>query len=367
MPVRTQRVAAYAVVVRDGHVLLSRLAPRVSRHELWTLPGGGLDHGEDPRDAVVREVSEETGLDVTIGPTARTFSLHLPDTWRKGRRVDAHSLRIVYDGWVPKDAPDPRVQEVDGSTVEAAWKPVADVLDGTVPTVALVKEALTTYRPHPQQRRGRLRAGAPRRPGAAHPDLAARLPQRLLDAARRRGRPRRAPARHRGPRAARGVRPGRRGGRRRHRARRAPARHRPRGSRRGLPRRPSRVRRHRARRRRAGRRRDRRHHRRRGLGERGRDRGRGATRSPTWCAPPSRPPAERPRAATGPLLGRALRLGGLGVAGELAVVEPADLLGDLVGRQRDDARLLRQLAGRRPAGTARTPRPRGGPGSGWWR
>ncbi len=152
MSARVQRVAAYAVVLRDDHVLLSRLAPRVSRHELWTLPGGGLDHGEDPRDAVVREVREETGLDVTVGTTARTFSLHLPDTWRKGRRVDAHSLRIVYDGWVPKDAPEPEVQEVDGSTVEAAWKPVAAVIDGTVPTVALVKEALNGYRAFPQQR-----------------------------------------------------------------------------------------------------------------------------------------------------------------------------------------------------------------------
>lgn len=149
---RVQRVAAYAVIVRDGQILLSRLAPRVSRNELWTLPGGGLDHGEDPRDAVVREVHEETGLAVTIGETARTYSLHLPDTWRRGRRVDAHSLRIVYDGWVPVDAPEPRVVEVDGSTIEAAWRPVASVLDGTVPVVAMVKEALGAYRPHRWQR-----------------------------------------------------------------------------------------------------------------------------------------------------------------------------------------------------------------------
>lgn len=145
-------MAAYAVIVRDGRILLSRLAPHVSREPLWTLPGGGLEHGEDPRDAVVREVHEETGLPVTIGDTARTFSLHLPDTWRKGRRVDAHSLRIVYDGWVPADCPEPRVVEVDGSTVEAAWQPIGDVLDGTVPTVSLVREALTAYRPHRLQR-----------------------------------------------------------------------------------------------------------------------------------------------------------------------------------------------------------------------
>ncbi len=149
---RVQRVAAYAVVVRDGQVLLSRLAPRVSRSELWTLPGGGLDHGEDPRDAVVREVREETGLDVTIGETARTYSLHLPDTWRRGRRVDAHSLRIVYDGWVPVDAPEPRVLEVDGSTVEAAWCSLDGVRDGSVPTVAMVREALDAYAPRRWQR-----------------------------------------------------------------------------------------------------------------------------------------------------------------------------------------------------------------------
>jgi 8-oxo-dGTP diphosphatase len=149
---RVQRVAAYAVVIRDGQILLSRLAPHVSREGLWTLPGGGLDHGEDPRDAVVREVHEETGLSLRIGDTAHTFSLHLPDTWRKGRRVDAHSLRIVYQGWVPPDSPPPRVLEVDGSTVEAAWLPLEGVLDGSVPTVALVKEALAAYRPHPMQR-----------------------------------------------------------------------------------------------------------------------------------------------------------------------------------------------------------------------
>jgi len=147
-----QRVAAYAVIIRDGQILLSRLAPHISRDGLWTLPGGGVEHGEDPRDAVVREVHEETSLEVRIGETAHTFSLHLPDTWRKGRRVDAHSLRIVYEGWVPPDSPPPRVLEVDGSTVEAAWQPLEGVLDGSVPTVALVKEALAAHRPHRLQR-----------------------------------------------------------------------------------------------------------------------------------------------------------------------------------------------------------------------
>ena len=143
---KVQRVAAYAVIIRDEQILLSRLAARLTSKELWTLPGGGLDHGEDPRDAVVREVHEETGLDASIGETANVYSFHQSDTWRHGRRADAHSLRIVYDGWVPVDSPDPHVVEVDGSTMEAAWKPLKEVLDGTVPTVGLVTEVLEKHR-----------------------------------------------------------------------------------------------------------------------------------------------------------------------------------------------------------------------------
>lgn len=147
-----QRVAAYAVVVRDGHLLLSRLAERVTSRELWTLPGGGVEHGEDPHDAVVREVQEETGLDVTVADRAHIYDLHQPEAWRRGRRVDAHAIRIVYEGWVAPDAPDPHTQEVDGSTAEAAWKPLVDVLDGTVPTVALVSQALADHAVHRRQR-----------------------------------------------------------------------------------------------------------------------------------------------------------------------------------------------------------------------
>lgn len=149
---RVQRLAAYAVIVRGDRILLSRLAERVTKHELWTLPGGGVDHGEDPRAAVVREIYEETGLRAEVGETAHVFSMHLSDTWRRGRRVDAHSVRLVYDGWVPADAPDPRVVEIDGSTADAAWQPIADVLDGTLPTVALVGEALAALQPERRQR-----------------------------------------------------------------------------------------------------------------------------------------------------------------------------------------------------------------------
>lgn len=153
---KRQRVAAYAVILRDEEILLSRLAPRISRHPLWTLPGGGLDHGEDPRSAVLREIVEETGLHAEIGEGARVYSMHNPKAAPaepgKGGRSDYHALRIVYEGWVAKDAPEPHVVEVGGSTVEAAWHPLAGVLDGTVPATNLVQEALADHVRHRLQR-----------------------------------------------------------------------------------------------------------------------------------------------------------------------------------------------------------------------
>ena len=153
---RRQRVAAYAVMLRERggrvEILLCRLAPRVSRTELWTLPGGGIDHGEDPRAALVREIYEESGLDATVGEAARVYSVHMPRSPRDGVLVDAHAIRIVYDAWVPPDAPPPRVVEVDGSTIESAWHPLEDVASGAVPVAAQVTDALVDHQPLRLQR-----------------------------------------------------------------------------------------------------------------------------------------------------------------------------------------------------------------------
>jgi 8-oxo-dGTP diphosphatase len=51
------RVAAYAIA-RDEHarMLLVRIAPGYNAVGKWTLPGGGLNFGEDPTDAAIREL-----------------------------------------------------------------------------------------------------------------------------------------------------------------------------------------------------------------------------------------------------------------------------------------------------------------------
>lgn len=146
---RRQRVAAYAVILREDKVLLSRLAPYLAPSERWTLPGGGIEFGEHPRDAVVREVYEETGLHAEVGDQAWIDSaLVLPASGGAER----HAVRIVYDGWVGADAPEPRVVETDGSTVDARWHPLDEVLSGRVPVVQLVTDALEAHMPVKRQR-----------------------------------------------------------------------------------------------------------------------------------------------------------------------------------------------------------------------
>jgi 8-oxo-dGTP diphosphatase len=57
-------IAAYAVVQNDGdQVLLTRRRDSSD----WVLPGGSVEEQEVPWEALVREVAEETGLDVAVG------------------------------------------------------------------------------------------------------------------------------------------------------------------------------------------------------------------------------------------------------------------------------------------------------------
>ncbi|WP_308159672.1 NUDIX domain-containing protein [Micromonospora sp. C81] len=48
--------------LRDEDLLLARWVSPDGARRHWTLPGGGVEHAEDPFDAVVREVTEETGV-----------------------------------------------------------------------------------------------------------------------------------------------------------------------------------------------------------------------------------------------------------------------------------------------------------------
>ena len=65
-------VGVGGVVVRDGRALIIKRAHEPRKGE-WSIPGGTVEVGERLADAVTRELREETGLDVTVGPVIEMF------------------------------------------------------------------------------------------------------------------------------------------------------------------------------------------------------------------------------------------------------------------------------------------------------
>jgi ADP-ribose pyrophosphatase YjhB (NUDIX family) len=78
----TPKVDVRAAVFRDGRILLVR----ERRDGLWTLPGGWADVGETPREAIGREVEEESGYRVRV---ARLLAVY-------DKRVHAHPPQPFY-------------------------------------------------------------------------------------------------------------------------------------------------------------------------------------------------------------------------------------------------------------------------------
>lgn len=130
-PPRRQRIAAYALLWRDDEVLLTRMSDRTRIPGRWTLPGGGIDHGEDPRAALRREVYEETGLHAEPGRVADVHSSHFTGPRSDGLVEDYHGIHLIFlAALLPEsEGVEPRVTEVDGSTDLAAWVHRDDALD----------------------------------------------------------------------------------------------------------------------------------------------------------------------------------------------------------------------------------------------
>ncbi|MFF8408137.1 NUDIX domain-containing protein [Streptomyces omiyaensis] len=130
------RVSAYALAVREGRMLLTRLseASPVFAPGVWHLPGGGVEPGEQPVEALAREVREETGLE-TAGAElldARAYAVR-----RDG--ADRHLIALFYAVDLASTRT-PVVSESGGSTDAVAWVPLPDLAD--VPLSPAVADAL---------------------------------------------------------------------------------------------------------------------------------------------------------------------------------------------------------------------------------
>jgi ADP-ribose pyrophosphatase YjhB (NUDIX family) len=121
-----QRVAAYGLVQRATRLLLVQLTARTPAAGAWSLPGGGIDHGEHPADAVIRELHEETGLRGQVVELLDVSS-HFREHYLDQEVVERyHAVRILYRVQVDADGP-LVVIDTDGSSDSPTWFELDDV------------------------------------------------------------------------------------------------------------------------------------------------------------------------------------------------------------------------------------------------
>jgi ADP-ribose pyrophosphatase YjhB (NUDIX family) len=132
-------VGVGAVVVRGEKALIIKRAHEPRKGE-WSLPGGLLELGESLQDAARREIKEETGLDVVVGPIIETFDrVHRDDAGR----IRYHFVIVDFVCWSEEG------EAIPGSDAEdAAWAAERELDDYGVNThaAAVIRRGLQTPR-----------------------------------------------------------------------------------------------------------------------------------------------------------------------------------------------------------------------------
>ncbi len=115
---RRTRIGGYSLCLDDeGMILLARLSVLEVDVGAWTMPGGGIEFGEHPEAAAIRELEEETGFVGEIDGVAGIFS-HVYGSSSFAGGGDLHFLGIIYRMRIVGGE---LRNEVDGTTDACAW------------------------------------------------------------------------------------------------------------------------------------------------------------------------------------------------------------------------------------------------------
>ena len=89
------RFVAAALIVRDREVLIGQRRADQPMGSLWEFPGGKIEPGESPQEALVRELSEELGIRAEVGPAVT----RIRHNYRRGGAVDLQFFAVrEYSG-----------------------------------------------------------------------------------------------------------------------------------------------------------------------------------------------------------------------------------------------------------------------------
>ena len=84
------RFVAAALIVRGGQVLIGQRRPDQPMALQWEFPGGKIEAGESPEQALVRELDEELGIRAVVGPRVT----HERHNYRHGGAVDLQFFAV---------------------------------------------------------------------------------------------------------------------------------------------------------------------------------------------------------------------------------------------------------------------------------
>jgi len=86
---KTPRLAVRGIIVHAGRLLLVNAYAAHRHSDLWCAPGGGVESGQSLQQNLIREMHEETGLSVAVGPLALVNEFHDP-------RTGFHQVDLIF-------------------------------------------------------------------------------------------------------------------------------------------------------------------------------------------------------------------------------------------------------------------------------
>src|SRR5450755_966256 len=98
-------VVAAAVLLEEGRVLLTQRKAGTHLAGAWEFPGGKVESGEDPRDALRRELREEIGIEATVGEIVEV-------TFHRYVEADKAVMLLFFEAVRAEGSPAPRVIDV---------------------------------------------------------------------------------------------------------------------------------------------------------------------------------------------------------------------------------------------------------------
>ena len=98
-------VVAAGVLIEGGRVLLTQRRSGTHLAGAWEFPGGKIHPGEDPREALRRELAEELGIDATAGEIVDV-------TFHRYEEAGKAVLLLFFETTRAAGSPDPRALEV---------------------------------------------------------------------------------------------------------------------------------------------------------------------------------------------------------------------------------------------------------------